>query len=237
MKSSALMLGAQHYRPSDDDRQWGWIFGGFIDRIRFYGNSGYGFADPAFVQNPPFRHPFDLYVTNISGDAVHAGLSLARTHRLSDRWAWQAGLTLEYYAVHSFRIQFDTRLPSNNFSGELNYASTYNTIAPYIGYRYFFPESSSTYVWSSRIMLAWPFPHRGFHGHITGPGFDLEGDSDQAGNGKHIPDPFGGVGLTVESVQKRWRLDLGSSLWLFLVEGQVHKGNNPPLFVHFSWPF
>ena len=44
------------------------------------------------------------------------------------------------------------------------------------------------------------------------------------------------MGLTLEGRQRPWRVDLGASLWLYLLEGRVHHGSNPPLFLHFSWP-
>ena len=84
--------------------------------------------------------------------------------------------------------------------------------------------------------MAWPLPRRGFHGRVSGPGFDIENDTDAVGYGKHIPDPFAGIGFTIESREHGWRLDIGASLWHYLAEGHIHKGIEQPILVYLNWP-
>lgn len=236
LTASALMLGGQRARPFYGHPDWALILSGFMDFIQLDGEPGHAVLNPVFVETLPFITPVNVFLRDISGDALHAGVSLSVAHHTSENWAWQSGLALEYYKINKFSILFDTLNLASNFSGEVDYAGTYHSVTPFLGIQYNIPSSSAPYKFSTRLNLAWPLPHRGFHGRITGPGFSLEGDTESAGNRKHIPDPFAGMGFTLESRQHGWRFDIGASLWLGLLEGKVHKGNDPPLFAHISWP-
>ena len=69
-----------------------------------------------------------------------------------------------------------------------------------------------------------PLPRRGIQGRITGPGFDLRGDTASASNGKH----FGDISLTVgvDVTYEPWGLsvDLGTVVSQALLERVAHKG-------------
>jgi hypothetical protein len=78
--------------------------------------------------------------------------------------------------------------------------------------------------WTPHVLLAMPLPRRGFQGRITGPGFDLSGDTASAGHGK----VFGDFSLTLglDATYKPWGLtvDLGSLVTQALLEPFIHKG-------------
>lgn len=236
MTSSTLMLGMQDYVPISDDHRWGLIIGGFFDVTQLAGSSGNVEFSPIFTDSAPFPVPQNIYVQNISGDAVHVGVSLSLTQRISNSWAWQTGVALEYYEINELRVNFNTLDLADNIDAEVDYAANYNSVTPYFSFRYFYPPFSDNYAFSSRFIMAWPLPRVGFHGQVTGPGFSVEGDSESAGKGTHIPDPFAGVGFTIESREHGWRLDVGASLWFILYEDKVHEGIDPPLFIHMNWP-
>jgi hypothetical protein len=239
--SSALMLGLQHYFASTDQPSQGWMLGGFLDLIRFDGDSGDTTLDPQFASSFPFPVPLNITVQDISGDALHAGISLSFIKYTSPTLAWQTGLVLEYYSVNELKVNFTTRDLPANFDGFADYAADYHALTPFFSTRYFFPQQSENYRFSSRFVAAWPLPRRGFSGEVSGPGFDVSGNTDDAGNGTHIPDPFFGIGFTIEGKSPEdkspgWRLDIGTSLWLYVFEGKTHEGIDPPIFIHFSLP-
>jgi len=236
MKSSAPMLSVQSYIPTSQDHRWGMIIGGFIDYIQFGGSTGNAQFIADFIDFAPFNQPQNVNVQSINGDALHTGISLSLTHRMSDNLAWQAGAALEYYSVNKFSIAFNTLDLASNFNAEVDYAANYHSITPYFSFRYFYPALSESYDFSSRFIMAWPLPRRGFKGRVSGPGFSVEGDTDEVGNGIHIPDPFVGVGFSIESRQHGWRVDVGASLWLYLAENKIHEGTDPPLFIHMNFP-
>jgi hypothetical protein len=234
--SSTILLGVQGFRPLPNHERWAVVLGGFLDLIRFDGTPGIVSIDPTFTSTLPVVAPLDAEVLDVTGDALHAGLSFAAARRISERWAWQAGVALEYYDIDPFKVKFRALGPIG-FDGEVGYAGNYNSITPYLTFRHLYPRRSERFVLSSRFLMAWPLPRRGFHGQISGPGFSIEGDSESAGRGRHIPDGFAGIGFGIESVKHRWRVDVGASLWLLLAENKGHEGVDPPLFLHFNMPF
>lgn len=244
--SSAMMLGIQRYFADTDQPSQGWMLAGFLDLIRFDGSSGDTTLDPLFAKNFPFPVPLNITVQDIKGDALHAGVSLSFIKYASTSLAWQTGLLLEYYSVNQLKVDFITRDLANNFTGFADYAGDYHAITPFFSTRYFFPQQPGSYRYSSRFVAAWPLPRRGFSGEVSGPGFNISGDTDETGNGTHIPDPFFGFGFTIEGAdhsasnsahkQAGWRLDIGTSLWLYVFENKTHEGLDPPFFIHFSLP-
>jgi len=233
--SANLLLDVQRFKPLANHERWAVVLGGFVDLIRFDGTGGNVTIDPNFLSSSPVDTPFDADVLDVSGDALHMGLSVAAARQISASSAWQAGVMLEYYDVDEFKVAFRTGGPAG-FDGMLDYAGNYNSITPFVTFRHVYPRHSERFTYSSRALLAWPVPRRGFQGQINGPGFQLEGDSETAGTGRHIPDGFAGLGFAIESVARRWRVDVGASLWLYLAENKGHEGVDPPLYVHFTVP-
>jgi len=233
--SANLLLDVQRFTPLANHERWAVVLGGFVDLIRFDGTGGTVTIDPNFLRTPPFDTPLVADVLDVSGDALHMGFSVAAARQVSASSAWQAGVMLEYYDVGEFEVAFRTGGPAG-FDGMLDYAGNYDSITPFVTFRHIFPRRSERFTYSSRALLAWPTPRRGFQGQLSGPGFQLEGDSEAAGTGRHIPDGFAGLGFAIESVAHRWRVDVGASVWLYLAENKGHEGVDPPLYVHFNVP-
>jgi hypothetical protein len=233
LQSSAALIGVQQFRPIKTD--WALGLGAFVDLIRFTGRTGEAVVAPIFASEFPVTVPFTAELTDISGDAVHAGLSISLARHPSERWAWQAGVALEYYDIGTFDVAFRAFSPES-FDGALSYAASYDSITPFFSIRHRYLPHSARFVYASRAVVAWPQPRRGLSGRLSGPDFAVEGDSQSAGRGTHIPDGFAGVGFTVESVARGWSVDVGASLSLLLLEGELHKGIDPPLFVRLTLP-
>jgi hypothetical protein len=69
-----------------------------------------------------------------------------------------------------------------------------------------------------------PLPRRGMAGRITGPGFDLAGNTADNGAGKHFGDPAISVGFDV--TYRPWNLsvDVGATAAQALLEPIAHRG-------------
>ena len=74
-------------------------------------------------------------------------------------------------------------------------------------------------------------------GHITGPGFDLHGDTEEAGQGKHFGDPWISLGLDVTYLPANLTVDVGTLLTQRLIEPLVHKGIDADWVISFQLRF
>jgi hypothetical protein len=112
--------------------------------------------------------------------------------------------------------------PSSGATGMVDYSATYDHLTPFAGIA--LPRESGTWRWTPHILLAVPWPRRGIQGRITGPGFDVSGDTAIAGNGKHFGDTS--VTLGLDATYKPWGLafDLGSLVTQAILEPLIHQG-------------
>lgn len=72
---------------------------------------------------------------------------------------------------------------------------------------------------------------------ISGPGFDISGNTDTAGNGKHFGDPS--LALRIDATYEPWGLtvDLGSTLTQATLERLVHVGIDSNWSLALGWRF
>jgi hypothetical protein len=80
-------------------------------------------------------------------------------------------------------------------------------------------------------------PRRGVQGRITGTGFDVCGDTADAGNGKHFGDPFLALGMGVTYHPSGLTLDIGSVVAEALIEPIAHKGIDRNWILSLDWRF
>jgi hypothetical protein len=82
-----------------------------------------------------------------------------------------------------------------------------------------------------------PLPRRGVEGRITGPGYDLSGDTGTT----HGDTPFGDPSVTLgfDVTYRPWNLtvDIGSTVSQALLEPVVHKGIDSNWLISASWNF
>jgi hypothetical protein len=72
-------------------------------------------------------------------------------------------------------------------------------------------------------------------GRVTGPGFDLSGDTETHGAGKHFGDPSITLGLDVTYEPWNLTLDAGSALSQALLEPLVHEGIGQNWVIELRW--
>lgn len=74
-------------------------------------------------------------------------------------------------------------------------------------------------------------------GHITGPGFDLRGNTEAAGYGKHIGDPSLTFGLDITYLPAHFTVDVGALLTQRLLEPFINKGIEANWLLSCQWRF
>jgi len=234
LQNDVPLLGLQYFYPWQE--KWSLLGGVFWDEYQIGGSHGRDEAAPLYGVTPGLPSSFAVDITDISGSASHYGISLAANYRYDQRWNLQAGVALERLDVHRFRVSFTTVDLQNNFAGQLNYDGAYNMLTPFCAAEWK-PNFASKYFTSTlRTLFAFPLPRVGFKGGISGPDFNVSGDTDAAGHGSHIPDPFLGVGFTLEHKASGVRVDLGAPIYSRIYQPVVHKGIKNPLTLGVSLP-
>ena len=235
MHADVATLSLQYYQPINRDS--GFTFSVFYDPFRISGDNGPAVVEPSFatLTNSPQR--INASVTSIEGNGFHVGVSGSYLFLRDNGASWQIGALLETIKAQKFVIQFDSVGLASNYSGELNYTSTYNALTPYVNYEFAPNNLAFGFVGNLKATFAWPLPRVGFKGSISGPGFELSGDTDKAGNGTHIPDIFFGLGYSIEHPSTGWRFDVGTLAYLYVVEPRAHDQIDPPIFLSIAKAF
>lgn len=207
----------------------GWQLGvfGFVDELSFSGGPELRPLDPQFSNDIPLSLPADALYENFGGSARDAGLgALIKHHRDTSRLgphAWFAGLVVQRMALLDYRA--DYRLlsgPDTGVAGTVDYSGDYDHVTPFAGLE--LERSWRSWSFEPRVLVAVPLPRRPVDGHITGPAFDVAGDTSAAGHGTHFGDPSLTLGLGITYEPYRLTLDLGSTLTQALLEPLIHKG-------------
>jgi hypothetical protein len=192
---------------------------------------------PSFGRAAQLPQQFDVQVDSVSGSGNHFGLSLAYAQGLSGGARVQAGLALERLDVREYRVAFRTLDLAQNFDGAVDYSGIYNIVTPFAIYESLRRPLTAGWSGGWSATIAWPLPRRGFIGRLTGLGIDFQGSTASAGNGKHIPDPFLGLGYTFEHKATGLQVDLGATLFSYVVEPLGHRKIDQSLFINLSLPF
>ena len=106
----------------------------------------------------------------------------------------------------------------------VDYSGNYSHLTPFAGLAV--PRHFGTWSISPHVLLAIPVPRRGIQGRITGPGFDLSGNTANTGHGKHFGDVSATFGLDITYGPWGLTLDLGSFVSQALLERVAHQGVN-----------
>jgi len=234
LNNEVLMFAGQYFFPLDDT--WGLIAGGFYDRYTFSGRNGSAVGGVLVVDAPNVPGAFDVDITNVSGTGKYAGASLALTLDNGGLWRWQFGFALADLDVDKFEVDFNTKNLDNNFSGSFDYAGRYTVRTLFLGLEMAPHVFFEGFVYSPHFIIVSNMPRVGFKGRFTGPDFDYSGSTASAGNGKHIPDNYLGMGVNFEHRTSGLRLDLGATFFAYAVEPRGHKGVSNPLFLTLSLP-
>jgi hypothetical protein len=199
---------------------------GFFDELRFSSSAERRPLDTLFAE-PPLALPAEALFTDLGGTYRNIGAGAASSLQAEGGWLgrreWVVGALYQSVELRDYRATYQVvEGPSSGATGVVDYSATYRHLTPFAGIA--LPRESGAWRWTAHALFALPLPRRGVQGHITGPGFDLSGDTAGAGNGKHFGDPSLTLGLDV--TYKPWGLtvDLGTLMTQALLEPLIHKG-------------
>lgn len=219
-----------------------WRLGGFAfyDRLHLSGTHDQRPLQTSFTNDTPFARPVEARFDNLDGTLDHVGLGLDASFTFD---AGRLGTVravggLLWQRVDLTHYRLDYRLlegPDAGLEGQIDFDATYEHLTPFVGFEV--PRASARWAMSPHILAAWPNPRRGVAGHITGPGFDLAGDTESAGHGTHFGDPSITIGFDVTWLPAHLTVDVGTIVTQALLEPVAHKGVDTNWVVSAGWRF
>lgn len=190
-----------------------------------------------FAPQTPLSRPVAAEFSGLDGKATDLGLGIASSWSSSRGWLgehrWVGGVLWQRMSLEDYRFQYRiTAGPAAGVNGTIDFDGDYAHVVPFAGLE--LPRHFGRWSTNTHALLALPLPRRGVLGHITGPGFDIYGDTAAAGNGKHFGDPSLTLGYTVSYDPAHLSVDLGTLLTQGLLEPYVHRGIERNLLLSFS---
>ena len=166
---------------------------GFLDDLKFSGASDQRPLKTLFATTP-LALPAEALFTNPHGTYRNMGAGIAfslQGHGWIGERQWVIGSLYQRVELRDYRATYRVLDgPSSGATGLVDYSGNYAHLTPFAGLA--LPRRSGSWGWTPHALIAIPIPRRGIQGRITGPGFDLSGDTETAGHGKH----FGDISLT-----------------------------------------
>lgn len=190
--------------------------------------------------NPPLALPAQAEFTGLDGSARDVGFGVALNGTADWRWLphmeWSAGLMWQQVELSDYRFDYlITDVPDAGTTGAVDYSATYAHVSPFFGAAW--RRSRGVWQYVPHVQFALPLPRRGIQGRITGPGFDMSGDTADNGNGKHFGDASVTIGFNVTYEPWDLTIDLGSTMTQALLEPMIHKGVKHNLMLSAYWTF
>lgn len=229
------LLSAALHRPLGTAR---WGFFGFYDSLRLDASTDSRPLQTLFAPTTPIERPVAAIFSNLDGTTTDMGAGLfwsrgGRNGFLGD-YRWNVGALWQQVKLQDYRFDYviDSG-PQQGLQGQIDFDASYAHIAPFAGIE--LPRGHGDWIYTPHALIAYPLPRRGFVGHITGPGFDISGDTADVGAGKHFGDPSVTLGLTVTYVPARFSIDLGTLVSQALLERRIHKGIEQNVVLSFTW--
>lgn len=224
-------------------RAWQGRLIGFYDRQKFSGGSGQDLLNPLFSESIPLDIPEYASFSNPRGDYIHWGMGAALdweaylSPKRDKSWIITMGALFDRLDLKNYQIDYQMLTgASAGQSGVLDHSARYDFVTPFLGIQ-FTKILNESFSISPRFIGGVPLPKRGWIGRITGPGFDVSGDTKVAGNGSHMGDGFAGLGFAVNHLSSGLSVDIGMSLYQALFEGKIHKGIDKVVLVNVAWTF
>ena len=209
----------------------------FFDAFKLTGGRERRALNEPFVPTP-LALPAAAEFTGLDGTLRDAGLGLALGNHVDTSWIgafdWSTGLLYQQVRLRDYRLDYRVLDgPDAGASGLLDFSATYSHFVPFFGVakRYDFGD----WQLGPHVQLAMPLPRRAVEGRITGPGFDLTGNTADNGAGKHFGDPSVTLGLDVTYLPWSLSIDVGSLATQALFEPHIHQGIDQNWALHLYW--
>lgn len=219
-----------------------WTLGAlaFADTLNLSGDRDYRPLQTLFAPDLPIAFPVAARFDDLDGRERHYGgglhLSLASDNGWFGAHRWVGGLLWQRVELQDYRLTY--RIldgAAAGVSGLIDFDATYSYVTPFIGLEA--PRSWTLWSISPHVLAAWPIAKHGVVGHITGPGFDLRGDSETSGYGAHIGDPSLTLGLGISYLPAHVTIDVGTLLTQRLIEPFINKGIEANWLLSCQWRF
>lgn len=222
------------------DRRWSLGAFAFMDTLSLTGDRDLRPLQTLFSPHTPFARPVMASFDDLDGRMRHFGGGL-RVSRSSDvGWLgahrWVGGLLWQRVELRDYRLNYQLLDgESAGLSGTIDFDADYAHVTPFVGLE--LPRVGTRWSLSPHILAAVPFPRRGVIGHITGPGFDLHGDTESVGEGKHFGDASLTLGVDVTYLPANLSIDVGTLLTQYLLEPIGKKGIDTNWVLSGQWRF
>ena len=212
----------------------------FYDRLNLTGDRDVRPLQTKCSPDTPFARPVMAEFNNLDGWMYDYGAGLRMTlsseGSLLGAIRWVGGILWQRVELHDYRLDYVLlEGPDAGLSGQLDFDANYTHITPFVGFE--IPRDGSRWAMNPHVLAAWPNPRRGVVGHITGPGFDLHGDAEKAGEGAHFGDPSLTIGMDVTYLPAHFSVDVGTLITQRLIEPAVHKGIETNWVLSCQWRF
>ncbi|MFC4309391.1 hypothetical protein ACFPN2_09890 [Steroidobacter flavus] len=211
---------------------------GFYDPLRLQADHDSRPLQTLFAPETPIERPVDAEFSNLNGTAKDfgAGLFWARHQEegLFGEHNWVVGVLWQRVDLKDYRFDYVIASgPQSGLQGQIDFDARYDHIAPFVGLEV--PRGRGDWVFTPHALFAYPTPRRGIQGHITGPDFDIHGDTASAGNGKHFGDPSLTLGFTITYLPAHLSIDAGTLLTQQFLEQKIHPGIESNWLLSVSW--
>jgi len=209
----------------------------FFDSFRLSSGQERRPLNEPFVPTP-LALPAAAAFSGLDGSMRDAGLGFSLGDRVESSWIgafdWSAGVLYQQVRLRDYRLDYQLLDgPDAGATGAIDFSATYAHVTPFVGVGKHFEFGD----WrlGPHAQLAMPLPRHGLEGRITGPGFDLTGNTADNGAGKHFGDPSVTLGLDVTYLPWNLSLDVGSLVSQAGLEPFVHEGIDRNWALHLYW--
>lgn len=225
LSNEGPLFSASISTPLNGSWRWGAV--AFYDPLKLKATSDTRPLQTLFSPHTPIDRPVTARFSNLDGQATYYGAGLFVTHLVEGSWlgeyAWVAGALWQRVTLQDYRLDYEIiEGPLQTLTGQIDFDATYSHFTPVIGLE--IPRRFGHWSISTHTLLAWPIPKHGIVGHITGPGFDLRGNTEDVGKGKHFGDPSLTIGFGVLYEPLHLSIDLGAFVTQALLEPHINRG-------------
>ncbi len=191
-----------------------------------------------FAPATPIERPVAARFDGLDGSMRQYGAGFAVSMASDRGWLgshrWLGGVLFEEVDLRDYRWNF-TILAGDaaGTRGTIDFDHDYRLVTPFAGLQLM--RERGNWIFSPHVLVAVPLPRSAWAGHIATDQFDLRGDQEEAGYGKHFGDPSVTLGLDVIYRPAHLSFDIGTALLQGVIEPIAHKGIDSNWLLSVRW--
>ncbi len=192
----------------------------------------------SFAPATPIERPVAARFEGLDGSMRNYGVGFAVSTAADNGWLgshrWIGGVLFHRVELRDYRWNF-TILAGDaaGTRGTIDFDHDYRHVTPFAGLQLL--RERGDWIFSPHVLVAAPLPRGAWAGHIATDQFDLRGDTEDAGLGKHFGDPSVTLGLDVTYRPAHLSVDIGTVLSQSLIEPIAHKGIDSNWLLSVRW--